>query len=458
MASIDNFYILFYEKDLCYKLIDYWNEVKDEKPKLISQEDHDYLGTLVERIKNFDFKKYNELSAQFQVSKNKYKIKNELNVLINEYNELSDINYRTTGEEKVMVLIFSSFEENPHYKSPIIIYQYLSCSDIVRNKKFYPITDEIILKTFNDNPDFYRESLFIDSNPDLIEMIDTYAGFFQRYMDENKKIKHKHSVDDSLIKCDESKNGILRGIVHMIGYGGYGGKNSIDFMMDIINSNFLEVQFKDYNPTSGIFTTLLGNDNDIGKLYKNSRYHDNGIFFIISLSILDDLDYWGGKHGRGSRKKTDFYKGVCYKCADDLEKYSSAERLYMSMVNDKFKNFHELIFPADIKISKYVQEIYVENEFTYESIMESDKIPLSIKKIITNKENTTKVYNKGCKGKKPKRIDKKLFNKLVKKIEKRELMTDIPKVDVVSINTKRRVKLLYDPTKSANSYEFPIPS
>lgn len=461
MAAADNFWIFFYEKEQLYSLLTYWKIIQNQTPKMISQEDHDNLGKLVERVKKFDYKRFNYLLVQQKFLdsrqwKKEQKLKDELDEMYDEYIEMGSIDYRTNGKEKVMAIIFSSFEERPIYKDVYSTYQYLIKSDIIRNKKYFPITDEIILKTFTENPEFYRESLFLDTDPDLTEMLDTYASFFQKYMDTNKPVKHKNSAStaDDKIKCNESKNGILRGVVHKIGYSGFGGKDKIDYMMDIINSNYLEVQFKDYNPTSGIFTTLLGNQNVIRDSYGSSSM---GIYFIISLSVLDDFDYWGGEHNRGYRTETNFYKGICYNCGDELEKFSAAERIYMDYINKNFMKMHELIFPNDIKISKYVEQIYIPCKFDYKYVMKSKKVPPHIKKIITNVENRKKVYRKGCKGNAPKRIDEKLLYKMCKKVAKRENMKDIVKIDVMSINRKRRVKLSYDPTKSANNYIFPIP-
>jgi predicted DNA-binding protein YlxM (UPF0122 family) len=297
--------------------------------------------------------------------------------------------------------------------------------------------------------------MFLDLDVNIVNLINGYSSMFQKYINEKYPIKHKNSITDSNLECNESKNGILRGLVHKIGFTGFDGKLRDEYLMDIINSGYLEIQFKENNPASGIFTTILGKDNDIKKLY---RGNDSGIFFMISLSALEDFDYWAGPHGLGARKKTHFYKGICYKCNDELEKYSAAERTYMAIAGDKHEEFYELMFASDLNIKRYVEEICVPNKDVYDELMESEKILPWVKELITNKEDKKKVYRKNCSGKEPEKIKETVFKKMVKNVVKREMMENIPRVDYNAINTKRKANIIYDTTTSSSGgMRFPTP-
>lgn len=236
----------------------------------------------------------------------------------------------------------------------------------------------------------------------------------------------------------------------MIGYTGIPGPKD-EYLMNIINSNYLEMMFKKNNPDGGVFTTILGKDNSIKKLY-NER---PGIFFIFSLSLLDDFDYWCGKHNSGRRTNIMFYKNSCYKCDKEMKNYSAAERCYLEMYSDEFTNFYELMLSSDVNIKRYLEAIYINDNNYYNIIMKSKKIPSWIKKLIILEEDKNKIYRKNCQEETPKKINEKKFQKLVKKIKAREHINDIPEVKYEAIINKRKVEFLYDSTINNKKITFP---
>jgi hypothetical protein len=463
MASVQDFFVCEYEYDYLTD-IEQYNDMIDKKLESIesytTEKDIALFKQHYQKILDFDYEKLNSIGSKitlyqkqkkFQLTR---KLQKEYKKLFCEYQELGNYEFRTTGKEKILLLFFISYEDFPQIYRPSSLYRFLSKTTIVRNKKFFPITDDMILEIFQKEPDLYRESLFIDYPVDMMTGIGFTTNVLQSYMDQKYplKLKHTQQVLEKDIECGQSKHGMLRGLVHMIGYTGYGGMEEDEYIMKIFNSGFLEIQFKDRNSSSGIFTTILGNDNDIEKIYER-----DGIFLIISLSALEDFDYHAGFHSMGTRKPMDFYKNICYKCDDELDRYSAAERAYMAMALDKFDNFYELIFSSDINIKKYVEEIHVKGKKLYEKLTSSSIIPDWVKVLITDVEDKEKVYRKNCTGKAPKPISKKKFNVLVEKISKRENMTDIPKINYDSINTKRKINLLYEQISTSTAWENIVP-
>jgi len=237
-------------------------------------------------------------------------------------------------------------------------------------------------------------------------------------------------------RCNESKNGILRGLVHQLGYSeGIDGK---DVFKKIMNSGYLEIQFKDYDYNSGIFTRVLGKGDSIDDLY------GEGIFLILSLSVLDDFDYWISKDMNfGQRKNTSFYKGICFDCkgkSKPLKDFSSAELGYLSL-DDKV--YHELVIPSDINIERYVEAIYVSDINIFDELIQDENLELWIKSRLINKEDLEKVYRKNCTGPEPESLNSKKYEKIKSLVKTVKLNNDIKKVNYKSINLKRMISLEY---------------
>lgn len=408
----------------------------------------DELGKTIKEIEEFDFNQLNNIASKLSIMRQNFRknISKRLDLMINfrklfqDFQKLVEKNFYNEITKRFLI-IFHSIEEQPQVQNSSEFVEYITKTEIVRNKKTYPIDKNFLSDLFIQNPEYIRELLFIDYDININVLMSAYSSIFQKYMNEKFPLKHKHSTKYVQGECNESKNGILRGLVHMIGYTGYGNLTPEDYLSNIINSQYLEIQFSKRNPDSGIFTTILGKDNSIKELYGER----SGIYFIFSLSVLDDFDYWAGKHNLGKRTGTSFYKGICYKCSDKLENYSAAERCYMEMFSEKFEIFYELMFASDINIKRYVEEIYVADKETYNTLLASSKLPNWVKVLLTNKENTKKIYRKNCKGETPNFIDEKEFNKMVKLTMKRKLMKDIPKVDYKAINQRRKIELIYKP-------------
>ncbi len=470
MANADDFWIYIYEATFILRVKDIDQEVKFPNwlEENFGEGDKEKFLKLIEDIRTFDFDKMRDISHRLNILRQNYrgnwrkidKLEEEYDQIYEQYQELSTRQFRLTGKDKYLIMSLAAMDtDDPLYQGSMSTYRFLTASTVIRDKKEYPITDDLILEVFGQNPDYYRESLFFDQDVQLLDLMRIFGGMFETHFNKIYPIKHKDSLRkrkgkiEELEKCQQTQHGVLRGLVHKIGYTGYRGKHD-DFLMMIINSGYLEIQFQERNPTSGIFTTMLGYDNSIEKMYGNA----NGIFFILSLKALEDFDYWAGRHGMGARKKTDFYKGICHACGDDgLEKYSAAERAYMAMVGDKHEKFYELIFSGDLSIRRYLEAIYVPNKFIRKKLTESEIVPEHIKVMITSEIPKDMVFRKGCEGDKPRKMPKKSMDKLVKLVQKRENMDTIPKINYQSINMKRKVKILYDPLKSEGGMDFPTP-
>ena len=477
MASLDDFWLYIYEYGYMEKLTDAFEYHPAMITANMGEGDEQKLQEMMDKINSFDFEKLKDISYRLKLLERNFvrnwskidKLRDEYKKIMKEYDEIENMEYRLTGENKYLLIIFTSFtEEEPFYQSSRAMYRFLSSSTVIRDKKQYPITDELLLDMFGSNPDFYQESLFLDQEAQLIDMMSVFSGMFETYFNKLHPIKHKDSMKrrkgekgkvdepDSEIRCQESQNGILKGLVHKIGYTGYKEKDD-EFLMKIINSKYLEIQFKERNPNSGVFTTVIGHGKKVKDIYGGRQ----GIYFILSLKALEDFDYWGGEHALGARKKTSFYKGICHKCDDGIEKYSAAERLFMASMSDKenmgMTNFYELMFSADLSLRRYLEAIYVPWKSQRDILLTSELVPERVKSLIIDKIPDDQVFRKGCEGEKPKKINKKTFDKMVKVVEKREKMDSIPEVNFISINTKRKVKIMYDPLKSGSGTEFPTP-
>jgi hypothetical protein len=275
----------------------------------------------------------------------------------------------------------------------------------------------------------------------MFEKIEVLRQYFDLYLNTKYPIIFKGMVKKNMIECNESKNGILRAIVHQIGH--VSGERGIDHFCEIFKSEYLRIQTKDYEVNEGIFSFLVGRDDQFQDFYD---IHGKGIFLIFSLSVLEDFDYWVSLGGTiyGKREKTGFYKGICYECNEELKEYSSAERGYLA-INQNVKPFsHEIVFTGDINLKRYVQAIYVPGKKLYREMMASDKIKPWIKDMIINKDDINIVYRNNCEGDIPPKISKKNFNKISKLVNKRKEMSEISIPKYNSINKKKYTKLIFD--------------
>lgn len=456
MASVDDFYISVYEYDYVENFMKWKEESFNYKYPFLSDEDHNKLKEVCDKINEFDFDKLNNLASKYllQFASRKHleasKTRKEYMKLYKKYKELGEIDMVTTGDNIIHLSVVIFPFGDIKYQSPHPLYHYLGKITVLRDGKKYKIDDEMILDIFTKNTDLYRESLMVNEDLDSVKLGRFYSSMIDRYMNQIHPLKHRLAANKKMIECQESQNGILRGLCHKIGYTGYHGKEPEDYLMDIINSGYLEIQFKERNPNSGVFVTMINNNTEIKNLYGPV----GGIYLMISLSALDDFDYWCGPHTFGARKLVDFYKGICHKCDEEFKKYSAAERCNLLQSGDT--GFYELMFASDINIKRYVEEIIVTDDNLYNQLMSSTSVPAWTKSIMTNKEDKKKIYRKNCKGETPEIISDKLFKRLVKKIKNRKLMDKIPKVDYKSINIRRKSKLIYDPLDSAENKLFPM--
>ena len=277
-------------------------------------------------------------------------------------------------------------------------------------------------------------------------------SILKNYINDKYPIKQKIINNEKKIKCDESKNGILRGLVHKIGY--VSNESNKDLFNKIINSGYLEIQFNSDDYNSGIFTRVLGKDDSIEEFY------GKGIFLILSLSVLDDFDYWmNDLDVFGDRLTTSFYKKMCFECKGkfkSLENFSAVELGYLNL-NNTSKRSQELVIPSDINIKRYVEAIYVSDENVFKELIQDESLELWIKSRLINKEDLKKVYRKNCTGSEPINLNKKTKEKIKNLLKIRNNNNDIIKVNYNSINLKRMISLEYkQDVYSENTYKFPL--
>lgn len=455
MASSEDFWFIIYELNILEHLEDI-----PSRRSLSDLSDADYskLKDYEKKVKKLDYEKMNMATAKLYIlpKRNRFyrkRLRKEYKEAFKEYLEIGTEGF--TSEKGYHIIFFISYSEPPTYISGYDLYDFLTGVTFLRNKKSYPVTKDMVLELFSENPEYYREVLFLDQDIHLTRIMNSISNVFQRYIDQKYPIKHKQiKFLDNQIECNESKHGILRGLVHKIGYIGYEEEDD-EYLMKIINSGYLEIQFNPRNPNSGIFTTIIGRHNTIDSLYFNNP----GIYFIISLAALDDFDYWAGVHDLGSREVGDLYKGICHKCDKKTEQYSAAERCYIEMYNSKFNTFYELMISSDVNIKRYVEQIYVTPQGTYDNLMKSDMIPPWVKSLLIYEEDKTKIYNLNCKKNNKKPISEKKFEELAKDIaHNKKFMKpeDIPLVNYTAINEKRKLKINYDPLHTPSGIFFPI--
>lgn len=455
MLSRNNFFVIYYEENICHPLIKWWSKIKETKTIKYeyTEENIEEFDNLVKDIKKFDFKTMDKLANQIQLldKQKKWRKHNKLDDEYDDYyNQFIELSNKIIFGKVNTHIVFYSFNDKPTFQNTSEFYKYISSTKIIRDKKTYNIDDKLLLDMFSKNPEFYKESLFIDTdlNPNIL--MSAYTSMFQKYFNQIYPIVGKNKNLNKETNCNQSKNGILRGLVHMIGYTGINGPRD-EYLMNIINSKYLEMMFKENNPDGGVFTTILGKDNSIEQLY----HRRPGIYLIFSLSLLDDFDYWCGKHNLGKRNLNMFYKDSCHKCDKKLKNYSAAERCYMEMYSKEFIDFYELMLASDVNIKRYLEAIYINNNGYYNTIKKSKVVPSWVKKLVVQEEDRNKIYRKHCKGETPKKINDRTFNSLVKKIEKREPIEEIPSVNYEAIINKRKVEFLYDPMTINKSNIFP---
>lgn len=451
MVSSNDFYICVFEINLVYSLVNY--ESWHKKSKWLDDVTERKLKDLKEEVEGIDYESINnvltklgaltlEKSGMFNKRKN---LIDQYKVLSKRYIEIGETDIETKNGYHIIVLVTPMDEDQVKVSDTGQMYTFLRNMSIRRGKKEWVVDKEMILDLYRERKELYRltlEKRELDRINNL--MVDT-IDFFQEYINKKYPVKFKHRSTRSRgdVECGESKNGILRGIVHRIGY--VGGKDPSDIFCQLFNSGYLEVQHKRADKNTGIFTRLLGYGTDtVDDMYFNSP---KAIYLILSLSVLEDFDYWMTTHDAwGDRTDMSFYKGFCNGCVGKLkplEDYSAAERGYMALENDGGKKTHELVLSSDVNLKRYVEAIYIPNKTTMNELMERNEIPMWVKSLMTNEDNVNNVYRKNCLGEKPKKISKSKFDKISKLVAKREKITDIPPLNIESINKKKKIQLIY---------------
>ncbi len=452
MISEKYFWFFVYEFGILGNLMEFernktfWcdNKTEEEFEKLkeqIAEIDYDSINEIVFKLGEFS-------SGQRKGST--VELRRKYRKLMERYNELGKTEFVNDNGYHIIIL---TSPEIPVIDQPRNLYRFLLNIKAVRSKKEFEFDKETILQIFREKPELYRQSLFADLTISPYEKINIIRGYLKDYINQTYPIKHRHRQVKGDIECNESKNGILRGVVHMIGLANSFGKTDEELLGDIFDSGYLEIQYSRFDVNSGIFTLLVGNNDTIEELYGN----DDAVYLMLSLSVLDDFDYWLAMSMKGGdRDGYDFYKGICPGDSAVLQKYSAAERGYMGL-SGKEKNWsHELVFTSDINLERYVEKIYVPNKKTLDTFLASDKLKPSVKALLSGTETTDMVYRKNCLAKTPPRIKKTAYNKLVKLVKQREEVEDLPKINYKSINEKRKVSLLFEEKGWQNFGNFPV--
>lgn len=431
-----------------------WNDEETQKKledikKEIENIDYDAINNILNKLGKLQI---SNKGTSEEKKKRKLLLK-EYSLLAEKYNEISETVIETS---KGYHLIFynSSDKEELNSRFPKVLYSVLINMSVRRGNKEWKIDKDMIFDIVTKKQNFYREILF-SKTPEINQFLNNIIDILHKYINNKYPIKFKHlAVKNKSIECQESKNGILRGLVHSIGYV---GPSSEEIFCSLFSSGHLEVQLKRVDQNSGIFTRLLG----IGRDNIKDIYYvlNKSIFLIISLSALDDFDYWLTTYDAwGARTDTSFYKGFCHGCEGklkSLQKYSAAERGYMAFKNEKSEKEHELVLNSDINLKRYVEAIYIPDKELFEKMMAKKEIPLWVKTLMTNQDDINKIYRKNCTGPEPPLIKKETFEKISKLVEKREKVTNILPLNIESINKKKKIELVYrDDTHEADFPPF----
>jgi hypothetical protein len=441
MISEKYFWFCVYEYGIVKNIMDFeggnrrvWYDEKTENE----------LEILRKKIKEINYDSINDIVFKLgEISSGQRKgttleLRRKYRELIKDYDELGKTEF--VNDKGFHIIIITS-PEMPKIDQPKSLYDFLLNTTIVRSKKQFELDKEMILQIFKEKPELYRQSLFSNLTISPYEKIYIIKDYLKDYVNQKFPIKHRHRQLGGDVQCNESKNGILRGVVHMIGLANIQRKTDEELLGDIFDSGYLEIQYSKFDTNSGIFTLLVGNDDTVDELYNNNH----GIYLMLSLSVLDDFDYWVAMTMKGgNRDGYDFYKGICPKCTGKtsvLQDYSAAERGYMGL-SGKEKNWsHEMVFTSDINLERYVEKIYVPNKKMLDEFLASDKLKPNVKALLTGVETKDMVYRKNCLAETPPRIKKTTYNKLVKMVKQREEVEDLPKINYKAINIHRTISL-----------------
>jgi len=457
MVSIDDFWVYIYEKDRVFNLI----KIKDKKV-FSSDKIKEKFDLLIDKIENIKYNSINKVLnklGKFMVPGNRGTVEKR-KLLLEKYKEISK-KYIEIGEENIVtddgyhLIVFTS-ESIPSLVSSRQTYFFLRNISVKRGKKEWKLDDEIILDIFKKNEWLYRSTLYINKQAGMYQIMRDTTDILQNYFDTTYPIKFKHGkVKKQDVECAESKNGILRGIVHQIGFVGGGG---VDLLSKIFKDGYLEIQNKEEDYETGIFTRVLGYQSH--SLFK--KLGENGIYIILSLAVLEDFDYWiSVTDSSGARTDNSFYKGFCHGCEGKLKPlndFSAAERGYIFSRMQKFhKDHHELVLNSDIYLERYAEAIIVPDKQILEEILSRKDIKPWVKALLVEKENKSTIYRKNCKGEPPKRFPQDVFKKIGNLLKKREKITDIPPLNINSINKKKKIELIYRDDVSLWKYTVPFP-
>lgn len=446
MVSADDFFICVFESSLTYPLVNH--EYADKKSEWFDDETKRKLEDLKKEAEEIDYESINNIltklgALNFKKKGSKFdKRKNlmdQYSVLAKRYTELGEIDIETEKGYHIIILTVSNVSNTGQ------MYTFLRNMSVRRGKKEWVVDKEMILDIYRERKELYRLTLEKRKLDRINNVMADTLDLLQEYINKKYPVKFKHRSTRSRgdVECGESKNGILRGIVHRIGY--VGGKDSSEIFCQLFNSGYLEVQHKRIDKNTGIFTRLLGYGMDtVDDIYLNSP---KDIYLILSLSVLEDFDYWMSTYDAyGDRTDMSFYKGFCNGCEGKLkplQDYSAAERGYMALEDKDSKKAHELVLSSDVNLKRYVDAIYIPDKTVLDEIMSRKEVPLWVKSLVTNKDNVNKVYRKNCLGEKTKKITKSKFDKISKLVAKREKITDIPPLNIESINKKKKIQLIY---------------
>ena len=189
MLNKNNIFIINYENNECHSFIDWWQKEKEKKyfEDDYTKENIEKFDNLVKDIKKFDFKTMYKLANQIQLlGKNKKweKVKDlklEYDDYYDQFNEISD---KVILGKIYTYVIFYSFNDKPTFQNTEEFYKYISATKIIRDKKIYKIDDELLLDMFTKNPEFYKETLFIDTEINSNILMSCYTSIFQKYFNQ----------------------------------------------------------------------------------------------------------------------------------------------------------------------------------------------------------------------------------------------------------------------------------
>ena len=272
--------------------------------------------------------------------------------------------------------------------SPVRVYEYLQSLSFLRNGEIYEMEEEFIHEVWNTYPEYFLCTTHIDKDGKIQSDYDIQISMLKKSLiREFKKkypFKYKYYRKEEKSPCNESKHGLIHGLVHRL------NSTNMSSMISVTKSGWLDPF---YNNTSifkawksGVYMKLMTGENE--------NLNSGMINLIFSVALLDDLDYYGNDdEDFGVRGGYSFYKGFSYKVPKELKKFSSAERAVIYGMENG-----EIIFREPVSLERYLEKIVVPEGRFGDEFMANKKIPQYYRDMMVRELEPGAYYRKHCNG------------------------------------------------------------